>query len=86
MVTIPIHEEIAQSEKKDWKDIEKTNSSFQIKNEDNGATPRNKTYNLYTDGNDAGPSSLQNKDFPEEAVEAAIVSSNINHLIFMTLS
>ena len=25
-----------------------------------------KTYNLFKDGNDSGPSPLQNKDFPEE--------------------
>ena len=38
-MTIPIPEEIVQSDKKDLEDIEKTNSSFQ--NDDNGATLRN---------------------------------------------
>ena len=76
VVTIPIAEEIVQSEKSDLEDIEKTNSIFQTKKDDNGATLRNKAYNLYTDGKDAGPSPLQNKDFPEETFEAAIVSSN----------
>ena len=33
--------------------------------------------NLYTDGNDAGPAPLQNKDFPEETFEAAIDTSNV---------
>ena len=31
---------------------------------------------LSPDGNDAGSSPLQNKDFPEEIFKAAIVSSN----------
>ena len=31
---------------------------------------------LSPDGNDAGPSPLKNKDFPEEIFKAAIVSSN----------
>ena len=47
-----------------------------IKKDGNGSTLRNKTYNLYTDGKNAGPSPLQNKDFPENIFEAAIVSSN----------
>ena len=75
-VTIPIAEEIVQSEKRDLEDIEKTNSIFQNKKDDNGATLRNMAYNLYTDSKDAGPSPLQNKDFPEVTFEAAIVSSN----------
>ena len=82
-MTIPIPEEIVQSDKKDLEDIEKTNSSFQ--NDDNGATLRNKAYNLFIDVKDAGPLHLQNKDFPEETFEAAIVSSKQNLLISMTL-
>ena len=54
----------------------KRNSSFQNKNDDNGATLRYKAYNLYTDCKDAGPSPFQNKNFPEETFEATIVSSN----------
>ena len=69
-----IHDAVIAQKK--LEDIEKTNSSFQNKKDDNGATLRNKVYNLYTNGKDAGPSSLQNKDFPEETFEAAIVSSN----------
>ena len=42
VVTIPIAEEIVQGEKSDLEDIEKTNSIFQNKKDDNGATLRNK--------------------------------------------
>ena len=76
VVTISIPEDIVKNDKRDLEDIEKTNSSFQNVNDENGATLRNNIYNLFTDGKDAGPSSLQNKDFPEETFEAAIVSSN----------
>ena len=62
--------------KKGFRRYWKINSSFQNKNDDNGATLRNKAYNLYTDGKDAGLSPLQNKDFPEETLKAAIASSN----------
>ena len=62
--------------KRDLEDIEKTNSSFQNVNDENGATLRNNIYNLFTDGKDASPSPLQNKVFPEETFEATIVSSN----------
>ena len=86
VVTIYIPEEMVQSDKRDLEEIEKTNSSFQNINFENNATFRNKAYKLFTDGNDAGPAPLQNKDFPEETFEAAIVSSNKNNLIFMTLS
>ena len=79
--TIPIAEEIVQSEKRDLEDIEKTNSSSQHKNDDNGATLRNKVYNLYTDGNDAGQSLLQNKDFQKKHLKLLL-----SRLIFMTLS
>ena len=68
VVTIPIAMKIVQSEKRDLDDIEKENSSFQNKNDDNGATLRNKAYNLYTDGKDADLSPLQNKDFPEKKI------------------
>ena len=54
----------------------KNKFSFQNKNNDNGATLRNKAYNLDTNDDDAGPAPLQNKDFPEETFEAAVVSSN----------
>ena len=75
VVTILIPEEIVQSDSWDLEDIEKK-SSFQNKTDDDGDTLRNKVYDLFTDVNDAGPAPLQNKDFPEETFEAAIVSSN----------
>ena len=86
VVTISIPEDIVKNDKRDLEDIEKTNSSFQNVNDENGATLRNNIYNLFTDGKDASSSPLQNKDFPEETFEAAIVSSNTCHIIFMTLS
>ena len=70
----------------DLEDIEKTNSSFQNKNDDNGATLRNKAYNLYTDGKDAGSSPLQNKDFQKKYLKLLLSHQIKNHLIFMTLS
>ena len=72
-MTISISKKIVESDKRDLEDIEKTNSSFQNKN---GATLRNKVCNLFTDGKDTGSPPLQNKDFPEETFEAAIVLSN----------
>ena len=57
-----------KNDKRDLEDIEKTNSSFQNVNDENGATFKNNIYNLFTDGKDAGPSPLQNKDFPEKNI------------------
>ena len=54
----------------------KTNSTFQNKNDDNGATLRNKAYDLFSDGNDTGPAPLRNKDFQKKTFKAAIISSN----------
>ena len=49
--------------------IENSNSSFQTKKPNiHSVTIRNKTYNLFSDGNDAGPTPLQNKDFPEKNI------------------
>ena len=76
VVSISIPKEITQSDKSNLEDIEKTNSSFQNINDEKSATLRNKAFNLFTDGKDAGPSPLQNKDFPEETFETTIVSSN----------
>ena len=56
----------------------KTNSSFQNKDDANGATLINEAYNTFTDGNDAGLVPLQNKAFLEETFEADIISSNSN--------
>ena len=84
-VTIPIAEEIVQSEKRDLEDIEKTNSIFQNEKDDNGATLRNKAYNLYTDGKDAGPSPLQIKIFQKNHLKQLLSHQIQNHLIFMTL-
>ena len=85
-MTIPIAEEIVQNEKRDLDDIEKTNSSFQNKNDDNGATLRNKACNQYTDGNDAGPSPLQHKNFQKKHLKLLLSDQIKNHVIFMTLS
>jgi len=76
VVTISIPEDIVKNDKRGLEDIKKTNSSFQNVNDENGASFTNNINNLFTDGKDAGPSPLQNKDFPEEKFEAAIVSSN----------
>ena len=76
IVTIPIPEDVIQSDKINLDNIEKKYSSFQDNNDVNGPILRNKAYNLFSDGNDAGPAPLQNKDFPEETFEAAIASSN----------
>ena len=51
-------------------------TTFKNKNDDNDASLRNKAYDLFTDGNDVGPTPLHHKGFPEEIFEAAIVSSN----------
>ena len=76
VVTISIPEDIVKNDKRDLEDIKKTNSRFQNVNDENGASFTNNINNLFTDGKDSGPSPLQNKDFPEETFEAAIVSSN----------
>ena len=78
IVTIPICEAIVKGDKMGLENIENSNSSFQTKKPNvHSVTFRNKTYNLFSDGNDAGPTPWQNKDFPEKKTfEAAIVSWN----------
>ena len=67
IITIPIPEDIVQKDNDELKNIE-------ISTDIHGN--KAKTYNLFKDGNDSGPSPLQNKDFPEEMFEAAINTSN----------
>ena len=86
VMTIHIPEEIVKSDKKDLEDIEKTNSTFQNKNDDNGATLRNKAYDLFSDGNDTGPAPLRNKDFQKKNLKLLLSHQIRNHIMFMTLS
>ena len=67
IIIIPIPEGIVQKHKDELVNIELPTDEHCNKTE---------SYNLFKDGNDFGPTPLQNKDCLEEMFEAAINTSN----------